>query len=55
MIVVEGRTFFAILIYLFTFLGYLLEKGMKKEKERQKLLEKIKIIENFEEWLKGEE
>jgi hypothetical protein len=52
MFVVEGRTIAVILIYIFTFVGYLLGKNIEKDREREHLLEKIKIIKYFEKWKK---
>ena len=48
--IVEGRMIAVILVYIFTFLGFLLGKDIKKDQE--KMLEKIKIIKDFEKWKK---
>lgn len=49
---VDGRTIATILIYIFTFVGYLLGKSIAKDREREQLLEKIRIIKDFEKWKK---
>lgn len=48
--IVEGRMIAVILVYIFTFVGFLLGKDIKREQE--KMLEKIKIIKDFEKWKK---
>lgn len=50
--IIEGRTVAVILIYTFTFLGYLLGRTDEKDREREHLLEKIRIVKDFEEWFK---
>lgn len=48
--IIEGRTIATILIYIFTFIGYLLGKSIEKDQEREHLLEKIRIIKEFVKW-----
>lgn len=52
---VDGRAIAVILIYVFTFVGYLLGGEIAKDQERQHLLEKIRIVKDFEKWKQGEE
>lgn len=52
---IEGRTIAVILIYIFTFVGFLLGGSIEKEQEREHLLEKIRIVKDFEKWKKEKE
>lgn len=49
--IIEGRTIATILIFVFTFVGYLLGKDIVKEH----LLEKIRIVKDFAKWKKKNE
>ena len=45
---VDGRAIAVILIYVFTFIGYLLGGEIAKDQEREHLLEKIRIVKGFQ-------
>ncbi len=49
--IIEGRTIATILIYIFTFVGYLLGKSIGKEQEKEHLLEKTIIVKDFIKWI----
>lgn len=53
--IIEGRTIAAILIFVFTFVGYLLGKDIEKEQEKEHLSEKIRIVKDFTKWKKKNE
>lgn len=53
--IIEGRTIATIIIFVFTFVGYLLGKDIVKEQEKEHLLEKIRIVKDFTKWKKKNE
>lgn len=53
--IIEGRTIATILIFVFTFVGYLLGKDIEKEQEKEHLSEKIRIVKDFTKWKKKNE
>ena len=53
--IIEGRTIATILIFVFTFVGYLLGKDIVKEQEKEHLLKKIRIVKDFTKWKKKNE